>query len=217
MQAERAGMTAKPARGARRRAAILEAATAVFLAHGYEGARLDEVIRRSGGSLATLYGQFGGKEGLFAAIIAEICAKMVAGLPSLDDATPKAPEQVLSAFASAYLQLLLAPVSLALYRMVISESARFPELGRAVFEAGPATAADRLAGYLRREARRGALAVPNAGLAARQFLEMVKGDLHVRALFGAGPAPSAKEVDACVRAATRIFLDGTASRRPATG
>jgi AcrR family transcriptional regulator len=204
-----------PARGARRRAAILEAATAVFLESGYEGARLEEVIRRSGGSLATLYGQFGSKEGLFAAIIAGICDEIVAGLPDLDGATPQTPQQTLVAFGRTYLRLLLTPMSLALYRMVISESARFPELGRAVFAAGPAAAADRLAGYLRREARRGGLRVPNPALAARQFLEMVKGDLHVRALFGAGAAPSAAEIDACVRAATRIFLEGVARRRSA--
>ncbi len=47
-------------------------------------------------------------------------------------------------FARTYVGLLLAPISLALYRVVIAESARFPQLGRAVFEAGPAIASARL-------------------------------------------------------------------------
>jgi AcrR family transcriptional regulator len=204
---------ANPTRGVRRRAAILKAATAVFLEHGYEGARLEEVVHRSGGSLATVYAQFGGKQGLFAAIIAEICAEIVASLPKLDEPGPDAPEDVLFVFASTYLGLLLTPASLALYRVVISESTRCPELGQAVFEAGPARAAERLAVYLRRQTEWGALAVPDPGLAARQFLEMVKGDLHFRALLGSGPPPSIEEIDACVRAATRVFLGGTARHR----
>jgi AcrR family transcriptional regulator len=204
---------AKPGRGAQRRASILAAATDVFLEHGYEGARLDEVIRRSGGSLATLYAQFGGKEGLFAAIIARICEDIVASLPGLEERAVQTPEETLFAFAKTYLEVLLTPASLALYRIVISESARFPELGRAVFEAGPATAAERLAGYLRSEAERRLLVVPDPGLAARQFLEMVKGDLHFRALLGSGPMPSRKDIDACVAAATRTFLNGIGRHR----
>ena len=59
---------------------MLEAAKAVFVEHGYAGATLDDVIEQAGGSRATLYKQFGGKEGLFAAVIAEIAAEMVAPL-----------------------------------------------------------------------------------------------------------------------------------------
>lgn len=197
-------------RGAQRRAAILKAATEVFLTHGYKGARLEEVVRRSGGSLTTVYAQFGGKEGLFAAIIAEICEELVASLPKFDEQATEKPEDVLFAFGSTYLGLLFTPASLALYRVVISESARSPELGQAVFEAGPSTAAERLSDYLSREVEKGALVVGDPGLAARQFLEMVKGDLHFRALLGLGPAPAIEEIDACVRAATRLFLDGAA-------
>ena len=200
-------------RGARRRAAILSAATGLFLEQGYEGARLEEVVRRSGGSLATVYGQFGSKEGLFAAIISEVCDGIVASLPPLDQAPSGTPEDVLFAFGGTYLNLLLTPASLALYRVVLSESRRFPELGRAVFEAGPARAAERLASYLSGEAARGVLVVPDASLAARQFLEMVKADLHFRALLGSEPAPSRPEIEACVRAAVRIFLRGVASER----
>lgn len=185
----------------------------MFLEHGYEGARLEEVIRRSGGSLATLYAQFGGKEGLFAAIIAGICEEIVAGLPGLEERAVQTPEEALFAFTKTYLKGLLTPVSLALYRIVISESARFPELGRAVFEAGPAAAAERLAGYLRLQTERRLLVIPDPGLAARQFLEMVKGDLHFRALLGLRPAPSRKDIDACVALATQIFLNGIGRHR----
>jgi AcrR family transcriptional regulator len=52
-----------------RRAAFLEAARDVFLEFGYEQANMAEIVRRAGGSLSTLYAQFGGKKGLFEAMI----------------------------------------------------------------------------------------------------------------------------------------------------
>lgn len=209
-------VTKKTQQGRRleRRRAIIQAAIEVFLEHGYGAARLEQIIQRSGGSLSTLYSEFKGKEGLFAAIIDEICDAMVGALPMIDAPSSESVEKVLHRFGLTYLRLLLAPVSLVLYRMVISESGRFPELGEAVFRAGPTAAADRLADYLREQARRGKLNVSDSDLTARLFLEMVKGDLHFRALIGAGAPPTASEVEVNVAGAVQTFLDGTALRSP---
>ncbi|MCD6074086.1 MAG: transcriptional regulator, TetR family [Rhodospirillales bacterium] len=163
---------------------MLAAAKQVFLERGFEGATLDEVIARAGGSRATLYAQFGDKDGLFAAIIEELCAEIVGALPHL-----------------------------ALYRMVIGESMRFPKLGARVYAAGPLATVQRLAGYFKGEAARGRLALSDPDLAARHFLEMVKGDLHTRALFGVGRRASAAEIDVCVRAAARTFCAGACPQR----
>jgi AcrR family transcriptional regulator len=201
-------------RGERRRAAIMKAATEVFLEHGYRSARLEEVIRRSGGSLATIYALFGSKQGLFAAIIADICEEIVASLPNIDEPGSEPPHQTLLAFASTYLGLLLEPQSLALYRVAVSEGVRSPELAQAVFAAGPSKAAERLARYLCWQTANGTLVCSNPALAARQFLEMVKGDLHFRALLGAGSAPTVEEINACAGAATRTFLNGISCREP---
>src|SRR4051812_15565391 len=70
----------RSSRGEARRAGILSAARDVFLERGFEGATLDEIVRRAGGSRTTIYEQFGGKEGLFAAIIANVCEEVVAPL-----------------------------------------------------------------------------------------------------------------------------------------
>lgn len=180
----------------------------MFLEHGYEGARLEQVISRSGGSLSTLYAEFKGKEGLFAALIAEICEGMIAALPRLGGASAGPPEKVLLSFGTAYMHLLLEPVSLALYRMAMGEGIRRPELGRAIYDAGPAVAADRLSEYFERQSAMGVLNVTDAGLSARHFLEIVKGDLHLRALLGVGGTPAREEVEACVASAVRTFLVG---------
>ena len=201
----------KPSRGEARRAAIVTAATHVFLEHGFGAATLDEVVRRAGGSRATLYENFGSKEGLFAAIIAEQCARVVEPLQVVPHAKGR-PEDVLYAVGKRFLGVLMHPGGLGLYRLVSAEGARFPELVTRVFESGPKAAADHLAGYFRTQVKQGELSLADPDLAARHFLEMVKGDLHTRALFGVPPTPTADEIEACVRGAVQIFLAGARPR-----
>jgi len=196
---------------------MLRAAAEVFLEQGYEGARLEQVISRSGGSLSTLYAEFKSKEGLFAALINEICQAMVCALPDLDEGSAAPADEVLLRFGLEYMRLLLEPVSLALYRIAMSEGVRRPELSRAIYEAGPGVASFRLSEYLERQHARGVLKIVDPGLSARHFLEIVKGDLHLRALLGVGALPSKEEIRACVASAVRTFLVGVSSgRRPSS-
>lgn len=198
---------AKTQRGGRRRAAILEAATEVFLEKGYEGATLDEIIGRAGGSRATLYAQFGDKQGLFASIIGELCERMLAPLSHAGD-EGRDLRSALLRFGRSYLQVLMAPDSIRLYRVVIAASLHSSALGERVFEAGPEAAAKQLTDYLQHEVARGRVRMRDPDGAARIFLEMVKGDLHTRALFGAGAPPTAEEIDRAVHTAVEIFCVG---------
>jgi AcrR family transcriptional regulator len=185
---------------------MLEAARAVFVERGYANATLDEVIERAGGSRATLYEQFGDKEGLFAAIVAQICAEITA--PLANPPRDQEPEVLLLAFGRAFMRRLMEPSGLALYRVVIGEGERFPELAEAVYRSGPSVAAERLATHLRRWNAEKRTRVSNPEMAARQFLEMIKGDLHFRALLRLDP-PSQAQIDSCVRSAVRLFLAGS--------
>jgi len=200
-------------RGEERRNALLEAATHVFLTHGFEKATLGEVIARSGGSRATLYARFGSKEGLFAAIIEAKCRQIVVALE--DGRIDGGLEEVLREFATVYMGELMSVESLALYRLVIGESERFPKLGAAVFQAGPNAAAERLIAYLRSNVNASILELSDSDIdiAARQFLEMVKGDLHMRALMRTKKRPTKKEVERCIDLAVKVFLHGAVVRR----
>src|SRR3546814_3090605 len=57
----------------RRQSAILDAAESLFLEQGYERTSLAEIVKRSGGSLATLYELFVNKQGLLRAIATRWC------------------------------------------------------------------------------------------------------------------------------------------------
>jgi AcrR family transcriptional regulator len=56
----------------------------VFLENGYAGATIDLVVARAGASKATIYSFFGGKEGLFSAIVAERAERVLTGFPDGD-------------------------------------------------------------------------------------------------------------------------------------
>ena len=188
---------------AARRAEILAAARAEFLARGYGGATLAAIVGRAGGSRRAVYEGFGGKAGLFAAIVEDVRGRMEG---PLDAGGP--PETALRAFARAYAAQLMLPENLALYRLVAGETARFPELGAAVYRSGPAAAADRLARALAEWTAAGLLSVADPPGAARILLAAVLGDLHTRALFDPAWTPAPGEVDACADAAVTLFLVG---------
>jgi AcrR family transcriptional regulator len=58
----------------RTRAAILAAATEEFTAHGLNGARVDEIAKRSGVNKRMIYYYFGDKNGLYLAVLEDIYA-----------------------------------------------------------------------------------------------------------------------------------------------
>lgn len=190
-------------RGARRREHILDAATQVFMEEGYAGASIDRIVQLAGGSKATLYRHFNGKAELFSAIMETLVAQMVAPIerPAAHGGTGLA--ATLSSFAHTYLDVLLEPNSLALYRMVMAEAARFPDLGQGFFARGPGRVATQLADYLR-QAGRNTGSVP-VELQAREFLSLARADLHLRALLGVEIADAATRA-AVVARAVEVFL-----------
>ena len=122
-----------PNRLAARRERIMEEGRRLFLSKGYAGGSVNEFVRRDGGSLATLYGEFGSKEALFA----EIMRHRAHVLYDWDEAEcfkRKSGREALLALARRLLERVLEKDSLALYRIAVAEGPRFPELRKAVLE-----------------------------------------------------------------------------------
>ncbi len=70
-----------------RRDDILRAARAVFLEHGYAGARMAEIAARTGVATGTLYLSFPSKEALALALVEDFYARLTAALlPALEQA-----------------------------------------------------------------------------------------------------------------------------------
>ena len=193
----------------RRRSAILKAARLCFLDRGFVRTSITDIIAISGGSRATVYDEFGSKEGLFAALIASILEQM--RLPDIPDGPV---EVVLREVGTSYMEQLMDPEALALYRVVLGESSHIRQLGPAIFAAGPQAAAAALATRFAAWARDGLLVLDDAERAAALFLGMVEGDLHRAAILWSR-SPTAEEIAANVDAAVELFLHGARPARKA--
>jgi AcrR family transcriptional regulator len=188
---------------------ILDGARQVFLAQGFDGASMNEIARIAGVSKGTLYVYFESKQALFAAIVTEDKQRTVRTLFELDPDN-KDVGAVLAKLAYAYLDFLLVPDHVASIRTVIGVGEKFPEVGAALYEAGPHTGAQRIAEYLDLRVRDGILRIADTELAAFQFMGMLQMPSFLPMLIGSYPPPDAKRRKMLVDTAVRLFLAGYA-------
>jgi TetR/AcrR family transcriptional repressor of mexJK operon len=189
--------------GAKRRA-ILKGAKRVFLASGFGGASMDAVAAAARVSKMTVYRHFGGKEDLFAGVIVELCDRIIGDDLSLSLDRP--PAEVLSGYARRMVEILFAPETLELHRIVIAETRRFPALGRLFYDSGPEPCIAVLADYLERHQGDPRLAVGDPRRSAEEFLEVLRGYAHLRVLLGVETKPSAEELAERIDSAVRHLL-----------
>ncbi|GAA0579708.1 TetR/AcrR family transcriptional regulator [Caenispirillum bisanense] len=191
-------------RSARKRRQILDAARALFTEHGFAATSVDMVVERAGVSKPTLYGHFGGKNELFAAVVqaqaedfaAHSCE--IAHLP---------PPEGLRALGSMYLDMVTGPEAVQMLRAVVAEGHKFPDIAETFYAAGPARTHGMVECYLREQHERGALHVPNPHMAAGLFLGMLR-VVFYRAVFGL--ALEALCRDAVLEESVRVMLAGYA-------
>jgi AcrR family transcriptional regulator len=191
-------------RGEKRRAQILDAALAVFLEHGYAGATIELVVQRAGASKATIYSFFGGKEGLFDALVDERAERVLAGFPDIDGGIVNV-RAALTNIGQRYLDVVMAPDVIALWRLIIAEGPRFPELVKDVYHVGQDRVTGRLAKALRTWATRARIRPVDPDRIATQFFAVVRGDLHMRALSGLLPDDLDKAMRRNVEGAVGTF------------
>ncbi|MGE5506106.1 MAG: TetR/AcrR family transcriptional regulator C-terminal domain-containing protein [Actinomycetota bacterium] len=179
---------AKPCRGGARstakREAILDAAQGVFLETGYAAASMDAVATRAGVSKATIYAHFETKDRLFAAVMQRRCEQSYAFAPPEDMGDART---ALTLLGQRLIDLMLSPEALALYRVVVAEAARHPDLARAFYETGPGRGRANIVAVLEDLNRRGLLRVDDPSRVTDQFIGMLRSDAYTRALLGLPP------------------------------
>jgi AcrR family transcriptional regulator len=193
-----------------RRQVLLNAAREVFLERGFSGARLDMVIEKAGGSRRSVYNEFGGKDGLFLAIIEETIQKMFNDLPTAAAIRGWDLPKKLTAVATAYLKVIIDPEIIGLFRMVQMELFRFPKVVEYFYEAGPKKALDRVRDILEEAQNEGQVKALDSALAAEHFLSLLRAKFHFLALLGLGQPPTKPEFKAFVKATVDLFMAGVA-------
>jgi len=206
------GNDVRSTRADTRRQAILEVAREVFLQEGYAAASMSAIAARVGGSKATLYTYFPSKEELFAAIIAEECRTGAA--PALDELRRGGEvAEVLVRAGRKFMRFLTSEKVLALHRLVIAESIRFPELGRAFYEAGPQRGLQLLTEFMTEAMAAGKLRKADPELAAEQFINLCKAGHHQKCLWNIGCIPSEADIARNVDRAVETFMAAYGTQR----
>jgi TetR/AcrR family transcriptional repressor of mexJK operon len=185
---------------------IFEAAVALFTSQGYENTRVDEVARLAGVSKQTVYSHFDGKDHLFQSAMTYLCEQM--GMPEGLERDVRPAEEVLTEIGGHFLRLLLSEASKRLYRLILANVDRHPDVAELFYATGPRTFIERLGVYLSACAARGELALEEPELAAAQFFAMMRGELHMRSVLGVEPLPTEQEIDHYIQACTRLFVAG---------
>jgi len=192
---------------------ILDAATQMFLARGFGATSIDAVAQHLRMSKRTFYHRFADKEALFAAVVHRIIQRLRPGadIPLIEGTDLEA---VLERLAALILHAALSPQAIALHRLIVAESARFPTLARVLANEGATEEATTLiAGILEREATAGRIRIDDTRFAAQQFLQMVV-NLPQRRVMGLGAPMSEKELRDWPHQVADLFLHGCKADAP---
>ncbi|HEX8987927.1 MAG TPA: TetR/AcrR family transcriptional regulator [Rhodocyclaceae bacterium] len=159
------------------RARILSAAAAAFMEKGYR-ASIDDIAARAGVVKQTLYNHFERKDLLFREVIRNGTQAMLVELEGGEGDL----RQILVRFAQRFRHKTLSPEGLAMFRAVVSEAPRFPELAASFFSEGPKHVLDTVAAFLGKAMDAGKLRRDDPRLAAELLLGMLTGHDRTRAL-----------------------------------
>jgi AcrR family transcriptional regulator len=194
---------------AARRAAFLSAALEVFQQKGFAEATLDDIIALSGGSRQTLYALFGGKQGLFEALVTETCWSIFGKLTP-ERLASQSPDLVLTEVGVRYLEVVLSPSVLNLTRLVVAEASRIPEIAETYWRLGPGRSRAFLTEFFDRQIERGLFQMADSRKGADHFLEMLSGTIRFQCLTGVRQPPDGAEIREIVASAVAQFLNGCA-------
>lgn len=178
-----------------KQAAILEAATRVFLRAGYERASVDEIAAEANVSMRTVYNHFGDKRELFLAAMEHVRerSEILAALDlALFEPSSDLRESVI-AFGEGLLRRFMEPEFAAFRRVLVSELGGHPELKKVSLDGPtPKQIHTWLTERIEEANAQGRLDAPDPALAARQYLALLFHECTVESNFGTDPLSDEK-------------------------
>ncbi|WP_071515955.1 TetR/AcrR family transcriptional regulator [Geitlerinema sp. PCC 9228] len=194
-------------RSAEKKKAILNAAADLFVERGYDGVSVDAIVKEVGGSKANIYNYFGGKQGLFRAIVEDMSQQILSPLADAEIGNLP-PREALTAIGKQVMSVVLSDRAIGLLRIVIAENRQFPELGSLFLKSGPQPCHQCLAQYLEKQQQLGTLKPCDSQQAAMQFIGMFLGSIQMQRLLGTMSAPDQQQIETLVDSAVTTFLEG---------
>lgn len=191
----------------KKREAILEAASELFLDNGYGNVSMDVVAQKANVSKRTVYNHFASKEILFAEIVRLTWDGIDQPLLIIsDDDNVK---MILKSYTLSALKMLRSEKFSKLLRLVIGESGTFPELSSMYSQHGIKTILSSIDEFFTAINNKGTLTIPEPSLAAQQYVGMVKESLFWPVLLGVFKPPTAERdeyvIDSAIDAIFRLY------------
>lgn len=194
---------------------ILDAATAVFLERGLEGATIDEIAERARAGKPTIYARFANKQAIFHAVAAR---RLAESRTLAFEAKGVTAEDRLRSLATALVERSIEAGDVDFMRTLVGEARRFPELATDVLRMVRDRNAETLPPLLCELAGSdtsldlSAFAPDRVYETTRRFVELVILPMTIRALFGENFAGRRDEIEAHVAKAVGFFLAALRSR-----
>ena len=191
---------------------IADAARREFLANGYVGACVDDIAKSAGVSKKTLYRLIPTKADLFRASITDRIARFMLAiddesLGSHDVAT------ALERLLTEYGNLTLSADTIAIQKLAIAETDRFPELAASFYADAIQVTQAAVTKFLTKQRERGALVLEDPDLAAGMLRGMMIMEPQRSVMFGRGALLTPAEIAERARTCVRLFLRGCLADR----
>ena len=159
-----------------RRNHILDIAYEAFIREGYAGTSMSQIAALLGGSKTTLYNYFESKKELFVAVADRECAKLFDHIFVATEIDGDFRMRVWE-LTRRLVSSMLSDEIVASYRMIVAESGRFPEIGRAAHDIALRRGTQHLAAVFAKAMAAGEMRKVNPKMAAEQFLDLTSGTL----------------------------------------
>jgi AcrR family transcriptional regulator len=175
---------------------------------------MDTIASSADVSKRTIYKHFINKYNLFAAVVRLLCEETIA--PPIDaiGASNESPEQVLADLGIHFLTSFYSSEQIKLFRLVVSDSHRVPELGKMMLDQAVDKTEELISEYLLQQQELGAMHLPSPEIAASQFLGLLKTNLQMKLLFGQRKHVSEEEIRQTVQSCVEIFMNGVGRTQP---
>src|ERR1700731_2936311 len=199
-------------RSTQRRRELLTTAADMFLARGYDSVTLDEIVAEVGGSKSNVYKHFKGKEGLFIAALQNLSSEISNSILASEGFSLPL-RQALTMIGQTFYKAVLHPRTIALQRLAIAESSRFPQVGQTWFDRGPRVFYEAMTKFCEERQARGELRACDARGGGLPFSGMIAFGFPQQPLLGIMRPPKAPVIEAKVRSVVEAFLNGFAQKR----
>ena len=176
----------------KKRHSVVKTARKLFLQQGFHATSMDQIAEHAGITKKTIYHHFATKTELFQTVIAEHWQTMIQFDEPLFN-TAKSVTENLYSFAQRFLKFLSMKKTRNIFRLLIAESQRFPQLAKGILSGKHTSFGQELICYLDQQIASGNLQISDTRMAAYQLMGLIKEQHFWLQLFGSAATPAPQQ------------------------